>query len=85
MSDTQLKFTGTRSHVEGKIYSLLFDMIKNDTHWKYPIHAMIPQTMFEQFNKACIFYTSGGLTIVKTHPDSMIEVKANGYYVDCGA
>ena len=84
MNDTQLKFAGSRSHVEGKIWSLLFDLIKNDENWKYPIHAIIPSSMFDQFNKACIFYTSGGLTIIKAHSDNMIEVKANGYYVDCG-
>lgn len=83
--DTTLRFTGSQSTVEGKIYKTLFDMIQNTTNWKYPIHAIIPANMFEQFNRACIHYTTGGLTIIRVMDEGMVEVKANGYYVDCGA
>lgn len=84
-TNTTLRIAGSRSTVEGKIHALLFGMIQNPDNWKYPIHAVIPANMFEQFNRACIYHTAGGLTITNTLDEGMIEVKANGYYVDCGS
>lgn len=85
MSDTQLKLTENRNGVDMAINGLLFNMIKNDTNWKYPVHAIIPADMFKQFDRAYAVHCCGHLIKGKEHPGGMIEVTAPGYYVDCGS
>ena len=65
-------------------HGAFFDLIKNEEHWKGPIHCIIPERDFNLFDDAVRFFTSGSLTVVKKH-GSLVECKANGYWVDCGA
>lgn len=81
---TELKVT-TTFEAERKMHSAFFDQIKNEENWKYPIHCIVPEHFFKQFNAACRFFTASHLEIVKHHAGGMVECKANGYYIDCGA
>lgn len=57
----------------------LFNLIQNKEHWKNPIHCVIPKRDFEAFNKATIYFTGEGLSIVG-EDRLTYECVSNGYW-----
>ena len=83
-------------HKEDKIFlgytreelSKAFHEVADPDNWKEAIQATIPASDFDIVNSAVIFFTGGGLEIVKEMErggEIFYDVFGHGYYVHIGA
>ena len=62
-----------------------FGLIQPASHWKDPIDCWIHPSKFNICKEACMFFTGSILKQVQSMGDGAIRVKADGYYLTCGA
>lgn len=60
-----------------------FDLIKDNEHYKNPVHATIPREDFAITSVACSFFTGSALDIAET-TDTHYVVEAEGYFAAMG-
>ena len=66
-------------------YQKLFDEICNKKNWKEEVVGIIDSDKYDDYNSAVIYFTGGGIDIVKKLPNGKIKVHGYGYYFHIGA
>lgn len=87
MKDRWSTSNSDEEYEENQAYRLsVFDRIRPEGDWKMLISADIPMAVFEECNRACIWFTGSVLSIdAGPDQDGYVQVSAPGYYETVGS
>ena len=66
-------------------YDRLFGEICNKKNWKEEVVGIIDIDKFDDYNSAVIYFTGGGIDIVKKLPKGKVKIHGYGYYFHIGS
>lgn len=75
-----LRFGLTQAQLEAA-----FNKIKNPSHWKDRIDAVIEADDWDHVEKAVIYFTGSVPQVVEKQTDGKLRIKADGYWMAVGA
>lgn len=80
IASQQLRFGLTQEQLEAA-----FNKVKNPSHWKDRIDAVIDAADWDHVEKAVIYFTGSVPEVVETLADGKLRIVAAGYWEAIGA